>query len=145
MRQMRAARQLHVLRSDVLGVMLALVALLSAGAARAEPYLAVLNGYKCNVCHVNPTGGGLRNDFGTVYAQTLMPSDNSSAAGNFWNGKLGESLRVGGDLRADWQRNSVPHQANQQQFSLQQLRVYGDFTLIPNKLGLYVDELVAPN
>ena len=122
-----------------------LASMLWAAAAHTEPYLAVQNGYKCNVCHVNPTGGGLRNDFGIIYAKTLMPSDALGGLPSLWGGKVGDFLRVGGDLRADWERNSVAHQPTFQQFSVEQLRLYADVAVIPNKLSVYVDELVAPN
>src|SRR5258708_2851520 len=77
-------------------LMLAIVALLRAVPAAAEPYLAVLEGYKCNVCHVNPTGGGLRNDFGVTYAKVLLPAETLDNALDSWTGKLTDRLRVGG-------------------------------------------------
>jgi hypothetical protein len=123
-------------------------ALLCAGwvaPAAAEPHLAVRMGYKCNVCHVNPTGGGLRNDFGVNYAKLLMPADTLRDAAAVWNGAVSDNVRLGGDLRASWTRNSVPDAANQQKFSLDQVRVYSDIAVIPNRLGIYVDEQVAPN
>ena len=128
-----------------LSVIGALAALLVAGAVRAEPYLAVQEGYKCNVCHVNPTGGGLRNDFGTTYSKMLLPAEPIPADFDKWSGKLGDIVRVGGDLRADYSRVTAPNTPATQGFQLEQFRVYGDLTLIPDKLGIYVDEQIAPS
>jgi hypothetical protein len=122
-----------------------LYALLCASALRAEPYLAVQEGYKCNVCHVNPTGGGLRNDFGTMYSKLLLPAQAIAPEFDKWNGKVGDVLKVGGDLRADYSRVTAPSTPASQGFQLEQFRVYGDLTIIPDKLGIYVDEQIAPN
>lgn len=126
-------------------LMLAILALLRAAPAAAEPYLAVQEGYKCNVCHVNPTGGGLRNQFGVTYARVLLPAETLDNALDSWTGKITDRLRVGGDLRADWTRNTAPNTPSQQAFSLEQFRVYADVTLIPDRLGIYADEQIAPN
>ena len=55
---------------------LAVVAILGLwpDTTHAEPYLAVRYGYKCSQCHSNPTGGGKRNLFGTIFSQTEMPN-----------------------------------------------------------------------
>jgi hypothetical protein len=132
-------------RSILAALGLLMLALFGATSAQAEPYLAVQTGYKCNVCHFNPTGGGLRTEFGIMYAKLLMPAEtvDSTLISN-WTGNITDSLRVGGDLREDWTRNSAPNTPTTQAFSLEQFRLYGEFTLIPNRLSIYVDEQVAP-
>ena len=113
--------------------------------AVAEPYLAVQEGYKCSVCHVNPTGGGLRNNFGILYAKLLLPAQPIDGAIAAWTGQAIDSLRLGGDLRAAWTGSAAPNTASQRQFGLEQFRVYADLAVIPDRLGVYVDEQVAPN
>jgi hypothetical protein len=127
--------------------LLLLMALLTGGAATAiaEPYLAVQNGYKCNTCHVNPTGGGLRSDFGVIFAQTLMPAHTPGDAATLWTGRLNEFVRFGGDLRASWTDNRVPNTASRHEFAVEQARLYADVAVIPDRLGIYIDEQVAPN
>jgi hypothetical protein len=127
------------------GVAGLLAGLLLALPARAEPYLAVQEGYKCNVCHVNPTGGGLRNSFGILYAKTLLPAQSAGGALDAWSGRLIDAVRIGGDLRAEWSNSTVPNSPSQQQFALEQFRLYADVAVIPDRLGLYIDEQVAPN
>src|SRR6202789_541509 len=132
-------------RSLLAALILTIVALLRASPSAAEPYLAVLEGYKCNVCHVNPTGGGLRNDFGITYAKVLLPAETVDNSIDTWTGKLTDRLRIGGDLRADWSRDTAPNSPATQAFALEQFRVYADLTILPDRLGIYVDEQVAPN
>jgi hypothetical protein len=133
-------------RRWLFGTVVAILAGL-AGVQRAtgEPYLAVQEGYKCNVCHVNPTGGGLRNNFGIVYAKAVLPAQSLDGALDAWTGHLIDPIRVGGDLRAAWTNSTVPNSPSQQQFALEQFRVYGDIAIIPDRLGVSIDEQVAPN
>jgi hypothetical protein len=121
----------------------AAVALLVAPLARGEPYIAVQQGYKCESCHFNPTGGGLRTEFGSVFSENVLPA-NHIDMGQPWLGKLGDMVRVGADLRTDWSYTDVPHTSIEKGFNLEQVRAYANVALIPKRLDLYVDEQLAP-
>ena len=82
-------------------------AALWSATAHAEPYLAVQQGYKCVACHVNASGGGLRNDFGIVFAENVMPAYTLPAGFPVWSGRVFDFLRLGGDLRASRIENEV--------------------------------------
>ena len=49
--------------------------LLSPAVARAEPWIALEAGLKCAACHVNPTGGGKRTEFGAQYAARELAAE----------------------------------------------------------------------
>ena len=123
---------------------LPLVALCHAPQASAEPWLAVWEGSRCISCHVNPTGGGLRNGFGNSYSKSSLLAVRLDGVVDEWSGKVIDALRIGGDLREDWSRSTVPGSGSQAQVALQQVRLYADLAVIPDRLGLYVDEQVAP-
>jgi hypothetical protein len=57
-----------------LGAMLA-VLFLGFSKAGAEPYFAAWKGVNCNACHMNQTGGWMRNDFGKNYGSSLETFD----------------------------------------------------------------------
>lgn len=118
--------------------------LLVSGRASAEPYLAVLTGLKCMQCHVNPTGGGLRADFGDLYAQYQLPMTHLDTGSDNWTGEISRFLRVGGDLRYDATVTTEPHTPLTDGFQMQQTRVYLEANVIPERLIVYADEQVAP-
>lgn len=126
------------------GAAAAVAALGLAPDAGAEPYLAVWEGSKCNACHVNPTGGGLRSGFGTDYSKAFLPMQRLDGTLDGWTGQLIERVRIGGDLREDWLKSTVPDNGSQSQVALQQVRLYADVAVIPDRLGIYIDEQVAP-
>ncbi len=115
-----------------------------AGLAHAEPYLAVDMGLKCGACHVNPTGGGLRNAFGALYSQQLMPANKLPEAVPTWTGALHERLRLGTNLRGDATQTRISGQPTVSQTELSQWRVYLDAQLILNHLGVYLDQQLRP-
>lgn len=123
---------------------LCVLAILIGSQAYAEPYIAIREGLKCTVCHVNPTGGGLRTPFGDVFAQTQLPAKPVHGSWGLWTGDITRFLRVGGDLRYDATVTQVPQSKTVDQLAMQQTRVYLEGQVIPNRLLFYVDEQVAP-
>ena len=112
--------------------------------AQAEPYLAVQNGFKCSQCHVNPTGGGMRNTFGEVFSQVQLPMHHLETGEPWTGGPILDVLSVGADVRYDVDRNQVRGQASVDEHDLQQARVYGEVSILPERLVVYGDEQVGP-
>lgn len=123
-----------------------LLTLSVSGPSLAEPYIAVAQGYACSACHVNATGGGLRTQFGDLVASSVLPASQLPLVQNVspWLGQIGDHVRAGADLRADWSLNEVPHAVQRRGFALEQLRAYADLAVIPGRLDLYVDEQLSP-
>lgn len=122
-----------------------LVALIFSAAARAEPYFAVREGFQCAQCHVNPTGGGLRNTFGNAYAQSQLAATKIDTGDLVWTGSISSMLQIGGNLRANANVVEIPNRPKTREFDLDQARLYLNFAVIPNRLSIYLDELVAPD
>lgn len=121
--------------------------LLAAPRARSEPYLAVQGGFKCAVCHTNPSGGGKRTVFGNAYAASTLAQTTLSALGGgdqAWSGEINRWLAVGGDLRAAFDYVDTPGQQEQSEFGISRGTVYAEVRVIADRLTLYVDQQVAP-
>lgn len=115
------------------------------GTAVAEPWFAVQQGTKCVSCHVNPTGGGLRNAFGNAWAQTAMAARNIDVGMEEpWTGSVSRYLALGSNLRAAASYVDTPDAASQSEFDLQEARLYVELAAIPDRLSIYLDQRVAP-
>ncbi len=112
--------------------------------ALAEPYIAVATGLKCSTCHVNPTGGGMRTLFGSMWGQTSLPARTIPAEGAPWTGELGRYIAIGANLRGGATWLDSPGNASVSAFDLTSLRAYLDLRVIPERLSLYIDERLAP-
>jgi hypothetical protein len=119
---------------------------LFAEPSRAEPYLAVANGFKCAQCHVSPTGGGKRNLFGMTYARTQLASRTVLAESDLpdWNSRFNKWFGVGGDYRGGYLDVDVPGRPSESQTRVTKSTVYAEVNAIPNRLTFYFDEQVAP-
>jgi hypothetical protein len=127
--------------------------LLAAHGPHAEPYLAVRSGLKCVACHVNPSGGGKRNEFGSLYGQTTLAQrqlgflDLGRAAGEPapWTGKVIDPLLLGADLRVTQRSRAVPGSDRVTAKDPTRAQVYVEVRPFGDRLTLYVDERVAPD
>ncbi len=61
------------MRARVLCCSMAGMLLIAAPGAHALPRFAAQTGSKCQSCHVNPAGGGMRNAFGAQYGREELP------------------------------------------------------------------------
>ena len=111
-----------------------------AGKATAEPYIAVQQGLTCGQCHVNPTGGGMRNAVGNAFAQGVLPAHHIDTGDMVWTGALNSYIALGGDFRADatWNNNTAASNS----LNTEQARIYLGVTAIPDRVVLYIDEQV---
>ncbi|HUQ52455.1 MAG TPA: hypothetical protein VM692_09555 [Gammaproteobacteria bacterium] len=116
--------------------------------ATAEPYLAVESGLKCGNCHVNPSGGGKRNAFGTLYARNQLSAHAIDLAEGRkpWDGEVvSRWFAVGGDFRGGYSSVDVPGFAQQSDTDVTRATVYAELRAIPNLLSVYVDQKIAPD
>jgi len=116
--------------------------------AWSEPYIAFREGLKCSACHVNNTGGGMRNGYGTLFTQTeLTPLLGSlSDQGYDFTADLNGSISVGSDFMAVNETTfSEADSDAQNTFGIESGNLYFDVRLIPDRLSVYIDETVAPS
>ena len=112
--------------------------------AAAEPYIAVSKGMQCSACHTGPAGGGQRNAFGNVYAQTELPAAHIGGSDELWNGELLKWLTVGGNLRAGFVAVETPNQPSASEFNVNRGTIYLQAKIIPDRLSVYIDQQFAP-
>ena len=115
------------------------------GTVSAEPYLAVQKGMQCSSCHVHPAGGGLRNEYGNVFAQNELPVERLGASeAPLWTGRVLDWLSIGGNLRAEYRYTDTPNADSISEFDIVRGAIYVNADVIPNRLSVYVDQQLAP-
>lgn len=121
----------------ILGLVCAMVC---CGTVMAEPFLAVENGFQCSQCHVNPTGGGMRNEFGNVFSQTQLPAAPGDAS---WTGTVFERFGVGGNARAAARAFDLDDQDDSLDFEVDRVTLFLSARLNEH-VSAYLDQQVAP-
>ena len=63
---------------------------------------------------------------------------------DLWTGQVMKFLSVGGNARANYNWQDVPHQRAPTNSTVEEARAYLDFGVIPNRLSVYIDQRFAP-
>jgi hypothetical protein len=108
--------------------------------AADEPYMALRTGLKCSQCHVNRTGGGGRNDFGSAWAQTQLPTKSLP----FRSRSINDWISIGFDLRAK-ASGLVSDATPRTTLEINEAQVQLQAKLIQNYLAFYLDQTVGPD
>lgn len=159
---MSGQREIFLGRGGALGAFLLWAVLWSASAVRAEPYLAVREGYKCSFCHVNQTGGGKRTGVGSMMADvwTKPPKDLFSdlASRTPITGLLVDGVSIGADFRGTnttlmqdkpnakgrVRNNTAFRPVHSNDFEIAEASAYLEVNLIRDALTFYLDESFGP-
>ena len=134
-------------RRTIESVVIAVLLLAGAAtAARAEPYISLRAGVPCASCHVNQTGGGQRNGFGTAYGLTRLPARPIPLPEGTepFDGAINSHLSIGADYRGVNQARFAAS-GDTDTFATQEGNLYADLKLLPDRLHLCADLSVAPN
>ena len=67
--------------------------------SHALPRFALMTGAKCGSCHVNPTGGQIRNEYGSLFSVDALPLRATKDEDFTFDPKISESITLGGDYR----------------------------------------------
>jgi hypothetical protein len=136
----------HKLRVIYLaGMVLFLMIHVPREATANEPHLSVRTGFACSVCHTNHTGGGKRNDFGSLYAQTRLPMRilRVDGQGAFLSPRLNDLIAIGADIRARARREETGDETIYP-FEIAEGNLYVEAGLIRDRVKIYADQEVAP-
>lgn len=125
-------------------VLCAFIAAVCAAPVGAEPYFAVKQGQKCMTCHQNPSGGGLRTQFGNIWAQTELAANRIESDDGPWSGMVNNYIAIGGNARFNANSADIPGQDETFEFALEEIRAYIDIEPVPDRVGVYIDQRVGP-
>ena len=90
------------------------------------PRFSAYSGEKCSLCHVNPTGGSMRNLYGTKYAKDNLQMDafKKLAEDTKFSPRVNDFIMLGGDVRIAHIDDQVPDQPNMNTFLTMQGDLY---------------------
>ena len=97
----------------------------------ALPRFAVKNAASCITCHVNPSGSGLRNDYGiSIVSMDELPlASGMEFTDEDYSGELGDYLNIGADFRVQAFNYSNDENTRNTAFFSMQADLYASFSV----------------
>lgn len=125
-------------------LVVALVVLFAAHAAAALPRFASREGAKCQSCHVNPSGGGMRSPFGVQYGRDELPVPTWASEFDLddFSTQLTDFVSIGADFRTLFyyqQRPDTGSASSTNAFWQMQGDIYMNLRLA-KKVSIYLDK-----
>ena len=90
------------MKNTIVTVMLVLALFVVNDSATALPRFALMMGAKCGSCHVNPTGGQMRSEYGIAFSSEKIPLESTKDDDVSFSGKLNDNISIGGDYRGQF-------------------------------------------
>ena len=90
------------MRRNLATTLFFLLMIFSAQQAISLPRFALLTGSQCQSCHVDPTGGRMRNFFGFTYGKDELPLRATRDSVLDVNPKIGDNVSIGADFRSQY-------------------------------------------
>jgi hypothetical protein len=122
-------------------ILLGVVMATAVAAADALPRFASRTGEKCQSCHVNPTGGGMRQAFGAQYGRETLPVPTWSDEYEIedFSATLTNFVGVGADLRTVFLYEQRPGASSRNAFWQMQGDLYLNLR-VAKKISIYLDK-----
>jgi hypothetical protein len=122
-------------------VVFAVVLAATVTTAHALPRFASRTGAKCQSCHVNPTGGGMRQAFGAQYGRETLPVPEWSDEYEIedFSATLTNFVGVGADLRTVFLYEQRPEKSSRNAFWQMQGDLYLNLR-VAKKISIYLDK-----
>ncbi|MEE9190756.1 MAG: hypothetical protein V3U16_08310 [Candidatus Neomarinimicrobiota bacterium] len=118
---------------------LAIILFVIMNSISGEPRFAVQNGTSCGLCHLNPTGGDLRSDYGiSIVSLDELPADKSFTSN--YSGIINEFITFGADFRIQSLIQKEEFEETEKISVVlfpMQLDIYGQISVL-NNLAMYI-------
>ncbi len=121
------------MRKTLLLVCVSTALLLFRETSNALPRFALMTGVKCGSCHVNPTGGQMRNDFGAKWGADKLPLEATKDEDFTINPQLSDNVSFGFDYRSQF---IYDQHSQTSTFQAMSTALYGDVRL-SRKISFY--------